>query len=125
MCIVGKTYVIFVGHKPGVYNICEETYGQVDKFSKASHKSFLSRDEALNAFHAFMEEQHPTAPLTIDKESSCKTFIATSIKKPTQVEKLAKLKDLFLDLENKNCNHVLRIIGITEEITQQIRYLEN
>ncbi|QIR13685.1 viroplasmin family protein [Shewanella aestuarii] len=45
-----KFYVVWAGHKPGIYTTWDETKQQVDKFSGARYKSFATEAEAKAAF---------------------------------------------------------------------------
>ncbi|XP_075516174.1 uncharacterized protein LOC142551010 [Primulina tabacum] len=120
---MGKTYVVFVGRKPGVYETWEEAHSQVNKFSGAYHKSYWNRDEASNAFHAYLEKQNSSASFMSDEESSCATF-NTAPNRSTDAEKLLKVKDLLLYLENENRNHLKKVAGLVEEIKQLVQSLE-
>ncbi|MCY7327983.1 MAG: RNase H1/viroplasmin domain-containing protein, partial [Saprospiraceae bacterium] len=45
-----KFYVVWEGHKPGVYTNWDECKRQVDGFEKAKYKSFEDRAQADQAF---------------------------------------------------------------------------
>src|SRR5687768_2107412 len=46
-----KYYVVWHGHKPGIYSTWEQCLAQVKNFPNAIYKSFTSFDEAKEAFH--------------------------------------------------------------------------
>ena len=45
-----KYYVVWAGHKPGVYDNWNECLKQTKNFPAAKYKSFKTRDDAHNAF---------------------------------------------------------------------------
>ena len=47
---MAKTYVVFVGHRPGIYNSWPEAQRQVYGFRGAIHESFPTRAQAEQAF---------------------------------------------------------------------------
>lgn len=47
-----KYYVVWVGHKPGVYATWEECQAQVKNYPDARYKSFATKKEAAEAFSA-------------------------------------------------------------------------
>ena len=51
----GKTYIVFVGRMPGVYNTCEEADAQVHQYSGVDHKAFKHKMEAEVAFMKFWQ----------------------------------------------------------------------
>lgn len=78
----GKTYVVFQGFTPGIYNSWESCREQVSGFKSATFRSFPTQEEAKEAYAAHLsnkvgtppqaannKDEPPTAPLT-DKESS-------------------------------------------------------
>lgn len=52
-----KTYVVFIGKKPGVYNSWAECHSQVSGFPGNLHQSYESREEAEDAYAKFMAKQ--------------------------------------------------------------------
>ena len=48
-----KVHVLFVGRKPGIYFRWNETYEQVNQFSKSCHDSYRSYDETEHAYVDF------------------------------------------------------------------------
>nr|GMD50379.1 ribonuclease HI [Ipomoea batatas] len=52
-----KTYVVFVGRCPGVYDNWEDAKAQVHRFSDNLYKSFPSNVEAISAFNTFNQRQ--------------------------------------------------------------------
>jgi ribonuclease HI len=46
-----KYYVVWQGHRPGIYLTWEECKAQVKNFQNARYKSFETREEAESAFH--------------------------------------------------------------------------
>ncbi|CAA3005449.1 Hypothetical predicted protein [Olea europaea subsp. europaea] len=49
----GNVYVVFVGHKPGIYSSWYEAKKQVDGFLNNSFRAFKTRDDAEKAFAEF------------------------------------------------------------------------
>ena len=47
---MAKTYVVYVGHRPGIYNSWPEAQRQVHGFRGAIHESFPTRAQAEQAF---------------------------------------------------------------------------
>ncbi|XP_075499013.1 uncharacterized protein LOC142537358 [Primulina tabacum] len=117
---MGKTYVVFIGRKPGVYETWEEAQKQVNKFSGASHRSFLSREGAIKAFDSYMDKQalvqDSSSTNTVEETSNTTSSAnsnASASTKPTQAGKLDKLNEALSNL-----------VKITEEIKQQIESLK-
>jgi ribonuclease HI len=46
-----KSYVVWIGRNPGIYNCWADCHLQVHKYSGAKYKSYKSRHEAEQAFH--------------------------------------------------------------------------
>jgi len=67
-----KYYVVWKGHKPGVYPNWEECKAMVEGFTGALYKSFPSRLEAENAFK-------DKAHLHIQKKTQTRTSLPSSI----------------------------------------------
>jgi len=59
-----KAYAVYVGRKPGVYLSWDECKAQVDGFSGASYKGFLSEELARQSYEAEQgkETKAPEAP---------------------------------------------------------------
>ena len=55
-----KYYVVWHGHKPGVYSSWEQCLVQVKNFPNAMYKAYASYEEAKDAFQ--------TGPVTIAKK---------------------------------------------------------
>lgn len=76
-----KFYVVWEGHKPGVYSSWDECKRQVDGVAGAKYKSFESREEADNAFKSnywkFVQKT-TAAPKTTAKPSKS-TIIQGSV----------------------------------------------
>ena len=51
----GKTYVVFVGRVPRVYNTWEEACAQVHQYSGANHKAFKHKMDTKIAFMKFWQ----------------------------------------------------------------------
>jgi ribonuclease HI len=51
-----KFYVVWAGHKPGVFTSWDDCKKQIDGFNQAKYKSFPSREEAEKAFHSPWQE---------------------------------------------------------------------
>ncbi|XP_073136584.1 uncharacterized protein [Henckelia pumila] len=51
---MGRTYVVFVGHEPGLYDTWAEASDQVIGYNYVVHDSFESREEAEKVYHAYM-----------------------------------------------------------------------
>lgn len=111
---MGKTYVIFIGRKPGIYETWEEAQKQVNKFSGASHRSFLCKEEAIKAFDSFMDKQAMSffTPHAEEMSSATSSANATESTKSVQAEKLAKLEDAVSNLKE-----------LAEQIKKQIQSL--
>ena len=52
---MGKTYVVFVGRVPGVYDTWEEVHAQVHQYSRANYKAFKHKVDAEIAFMKFWQ----------------------------------------------------------------------
>ncbi len=57
-----KYYVVWVGHKPGVYNTWEECKENIHKFKGAKYKSFFSKSQADKNFALGHEEYFKFQP---------------------------------------------------------------
>ncbi|GFY98608.1 heat shock cognate protein 70-1 [Actinidia rufa] len=64
----GKTYVVFVGQKPGVYHTWEEASAQVQGCSKAIFRGFKSKEGAVKAFNGYFQQ---TGPSTVPDSAHC------------------------------------------------------
>lgn len=64
----GKTYVVFVGRKPGVYRTWEEAKAQVEGYSKAIFRGFKSEGGALKAFKDYFQQ---TGPSPVPDSANC------------------------------------------------------
>lgn len=53
-----KTYAVFIGRQPGVYNTWEDANVQVSGFKHQTHRSFSSREEAVAALSKFQVGEH-------------------------------------------------------------------
>lgn len=51
-----KWYVVWAGHKPGIYTTWDEASAQVNGFSNAKYKSFESKAEAELAFNSAADQ---------------------------------------------------------------------
>ena len=49
----GKTYVVFVGSVPSVYNTWKEARAQVHQYSRVDYKEFIHKMDAEVAFMKF------------------------------------------------------------------------
>lgn len=87
----------------------------MNKFSGASHRSFLSRDDALKAFGAYMDNQVSLSSSASASESESR--------KTTRADKLVKLEDALSTLANENNRHVSSVVEIMEDIKQKIKSL--
>ena len=52
---MGKTYVVFVGRVPGVYDTWEKVHAQVHQYSGADYKVFKHKMDAEIAFMKFWQ----------------------------------------------------------------------
>ena len=52
---MNKYYVVWAGRKPGIYTTWDECKAQVHKFPKAKYKSFLTLEDADDAFNKTAE----------------------------------------------------------------------
>ena len=52
---MGKTYVVFVGRVPGVYDTQEEVHAQVHQYSGEDYKVFKHKMDAEIAFMKFWQ----------------------------------------------------------------------
>ncbi len=55
-----KFYVVWQGHKPGIYKTWDECKAQVNGFSNADYKSFKTLEEAENAYNGKEESTDDT-----------------------------------------------------------------
>ena len=60
-----KFYVVWAGHKPGVYSNWDEAKSQIDGFSGAKYKSFSSSKAAEQAFKEPADKHYGTGPKKI------------------------------------------------------------
>ena len=51
---MGRTYVVFSGRVPGIYNSWLDVSRQVHKFPNANHKSYKDRREAEAAYMEYL-----------------------------------------------------------------------
>lgn len=84
---------------------------QVNKFSGASHMSFLNRDDALKAFGAYMDNQVPPC--------ASASASASESRKSTKADKLVKLEDALSTLANENNIHSSSVEEIMEDINKK------
>ncbi|XP_042404609.1 uncharacterized protein LOC121994740 [Zingiber officinale] len=119
---MGKTYVVFVGRNPGIYDSWAETHNEVNKFSGALHKSYWSREEAEKAYGAFLNTQlkQPVATSFAFSDNNSVTSTSNSSSSssttPNKSEKIAKLRDAQLELKRENRDHAARVAKIYEKI---------
>ncbi|XP_042445513.1 uncharacterized protein LOC122030369 [Zingiber officinale] len=103
---MGKTYVVFVGREPGIYETWVEASDHVIRFKGAIYKSFKSREEAEKAFEAYLDKKSaPTSFAPSRNEISCATSSSRSSsnleRKLSKAEKIIKLKDALKELERQ------------------------
>lgn len=55
----GKSYVVFVGRRPGIYSSWGECYNQVNGFPNNLHDSFNTREAAVTAWNNFWAGSEP------------------------------------------------------------------
>ncbi|XP_074578602.1 uncharacterized protein LOC141835075 [Curcuma longa] len=53
---MGKTYVVFVGREPGIYDTWIEASNQVTGFKGAIHQSFKNREETEKAYYKHLNK---------------------------------------------------------------------
>nr|GMD81083.1 ribonuclease HI [Ipomoea batatas] len=68
-----KTYVVFVGRCPGVYDNWEDAKAQVHRFSDNLYKSFPSKDEAIFAFNTFNRRQQNSSTSFVGESNAAST----------------------------------------------------
>ena len=64
-----KFYVVWVGHKPGIYNSWEQAKEQVNKFPNAKYKAFPTYEQALQAFNEGFEKYISTSAKKLPKQT--------------------------------------------------------
>lgn len=67
-----KTYVVFHGLTPGIYSSWESCREQVSGYKSAVFRSFVSREEAQEAYSRHLHTKHET-PDTHEKPAPVKT----------------------------------------------------
>src|SRR5690349_15453633 len=77
-----KFYVVWEGHRPGVYKTWDDCKKQVDGFAQAKYKSFDSEAEAAAAFkgsywnYVSKSEKKPKAPAGASSASIVRESVA-------------------------------------------------
>ena len=75
-----KYYVVWQGHKPGIYTKWEQCHAQVKNFPNAVYKSFPTKEEAEDAFYGGMPSTKRPSPVKTSRQSIAKAdFIRNSI----------------------------------------------
>lgn len=76
-----KYYVVWRGHRPGIYLDWEKCQAQVKNYPNAAFKSFNTKAEAEEAYHSEAPKSvfKPTAPRVVKPVKAMKGFLPNSI----------------------------------------------
>ncbi|XP_074562601.1 zinc finger BED domain-containing protein RICESLEEPER 1-like [Curcuma longa] len=102
--IHGRTYVVFVGRQPGIYDTWLEASRQVNGFKGAIHQSFKSREEAEKAFQQNVNKNSTSTSVSstqnqVSNTTSASVSSSSSKRKLSRLEKLSKMKEALETLE--------------------------
>ncbi|KZV29233.1 hypothetical protein F511_22398 [Dorcoceras hygrometricum] len=116
-----KSYVVFVGREPDVYEKWSDASKQVCGFRGSCYKGYDSKKDAEEAFRSFL--QSPDASRVHGKCEGDKTSTTSTSRthRPKNSQKLVKvLRDLAVEIHN----HAVRMEKVVEEIGQLLEDMQ-
>ncbi|XP_019190549.1 PREDICTED: uncharacterized protein LOC109185007 [Ipomoea nil] len=108
----GKTYVVFVGRQPEIYDNWEDAKTQVHRYSDNLYKSYNSRDEAIQAFNRFISSQRHDSQACSSNSASSSSSTVPNTNTFSNEEILARMQD---ELARENHEHAMKLDAIVEE----------
>nr|POE79026.1 ribonuclease h [Quercus suber] len=124
--VKGKTYVVFVGRVPGVYDTWEEACAQVHQYSGADHKAFKHKMEVEVAFMKFWHIDDGNA-LQDSSSSTYSTHSISSSSTPSTEESPYYIGDVKydllkyqLDIAIEQRNHAIKIAKLNARMLNAV-----
>lgn len=111
-----KTYVVFVGRKPGIYDKWSDAHAQVYRFPGSCYKGYNSREEAHEAF----DQKRVEEPQVSEGTCSSSTSTATSGGRVNQSRNLATCLEAQSELASEIRTLCLSMEKLCEEIKQEL-----
>ncbi|KZV57244.1 proton pump-interactor 1-like [Dorcoceras hygrometricum] len=110
-----KTYVVFVGRVPGVYERWSEASEQVCGFSGSCYKGYETKTDAEEAFRSFSQAADGTR---VHEKCECQKTSTCSTSRTPQTKNSQKLVKVLRDLAIEIHDHAVRMEKVVEEIGQ-------
>ncbi|KZV20264.1 proton pump-interactor 1-like [Dorcoceras hygrometricum] len=112
-----KSYVVFVGREPGVYDKWSEASKQVCGFRGTCYKGYETNKEAEEAFRSFVQEPDATR---FREKCECSKTSTASTSRPHRGKNSQKLVKVLRDLAVEIHNHAARMEKVVEEIGEKL-----
>ncbi|KZV24255.1 hypothetical protein F511_01737 [Dorcoceras hygrometricum] len=110
-----KSYVVFIGRQPDVYDKWSEASKQVCGFRGACYKGYDTNKEAEEAFSCYLEAMDATRA---HKKCECEKTSTSSTSRPHRTKNSLKLVKVLRDLAVEIHDHAARMEKVVEEIGQ-------
>ncbi|KZV25877.1 proton pump-interactor 1-like, partial [Dorcoceras hygrometricum] len=110
-----KSYVVFIGRQPGVYDKWCEASEQVRGFSGACYKGFDTKKEAEEAYSCYLEAMNGPR---VHKKCECEKTSTPSTSKPQHAKNSSKLVKVLRDLAVELLNHAAKMEKVVDELGQ-------
>nr|GMD76377.1 proton pump-interactor 1-like [Ipomoea batatas] len=116
-----KTYVVFVGRCPRVYDNWEDAKAQVHRFSDNLYKSFPSKDEAIFAFNTFNQRQLNSSVSFVGESNAASTSSSQNSTAAGNNSSPLEPVEILSGVQNELLREFRRIDAIIEEFKQMCR----
>ncbi|KZV54453.1 hypothetical protein F511_09768, partial [Dorcoceras hygrometricum] len=110
-----KSYIVFVGREPGVYERWSEASKQVCGFRGSCYKGYEIKKDAEEAFRSFSQAPDGTR---VHEKCECEKTSTSSTSRPHRSKNSQKLVKVLRDLAIEIHNHAARMEKVVEEIGQ-------